>query len=432
MTESITGSGRLLEPRSSLRQPLLDVMNFLNEITMRYPDAVSFAPGRPHESLFSVPEATAAMDHFVRHRAASRGVPAAAVFDELGQYHRTNGIVNDLIARQLANDEGIDADPEDVMVTNGAQEAMLVLLLGLFDPARDALLCTDPTYIGITAPAAILGVEVVGVEAGHEGTPPSAVAAALREVRRRGRVPRAFYDVPDFNNPLGTTMPAAARRELIELARDEQMLLIEDNPYGMFRYEGERERTIKSHDTERVVAYIGSFAKTILPGLRLGFLVADQRCAPDGRRLTVELSKVKSVTTVTTSPVGQAMLGGILLEHDCSLERYVEPRIAFYRANRDRMLAALERAFGATPPAGIRWNRPRGGFFLALTLPFPFDQECCRECAAEHGVIVCPMSLFTLSTSRLNEVRLSFSYVTGGEIDAGIERLAAFVRTRMG
>jgi (S)-3,5-dihydroxyphenylglycine transaminase len=430
MTASRTGPGRALELRSGLRQPLLDVMNFLNEITLRYPDAISFAPGRPHESLFSVREAVEAMDRFVRHRAVTRAVEVAAVMDELGQYHRTNGIINDLIARQLANDEGIEVTADDIMVTNGAQEAMLVLLLGLFDPTRDVLLCSDPAYIGITAPAAILGIEIVGVPSAPAGALPSAVAAAIAEVRRRGRVPRAFYDVPDFNNPLGTTMSASSRQALIDLAHDADMLLIEDNPYGMFRYEGERERTIKAYDALRTVVYIGSFAKTVLPGLRLGFLVADQRCAPDGHSLAVELSRVKSVTTVNTSPIAQAMLGGVLLDHDCSLRRYVEPRVAFYRANRDRMLAALERELGGSPPGAIRWNRPHGGFFLTLELPFAFDEDCCRVCAADHGVIVCPMSLFTLSSSRPDEVRLSFSYVTGEEIDVGIRRLAAFVKAR--
>jgi (S)-3,5-dihydroxyphenylglycine transaminase len=411
--------------RPCFDSPLLDVMNFLNEVVLDYPEAISFAPGRPHESQFDVAGVPAAIDRFVRHVAGARGVPVDAVLAELGQYQRTNGIVNDLVARQLLNDEGIAVSPDDIMVTNGAQEAMLVVLMGAFEPARDVLLCSDPTYIGITAPAALLGIEVVGVPSGPEGVEPAAVEAAIRDVRARGRVPRAFYDIPDFNNPLGTTMPLAARVELIELARDADVLLLEDNPYGMFAYEEARQPTLKSMDPSRTVVYIGSYAKTVMPGLRVGCLVADQPCAPGGRPLAAELSRVKSVTTVHTSPITQAALAGVLLEHDCSLAGYVQPRVAFYRRNRDHLLARLEHELGDT---AVTWNRPRGGFFVTLTLPFEFDEECFRTCAAEFGVVVCPMSLFSLGPSRANQVRLSFSYVQRHEIDAGIERLARFVR----
>jgi (S)-3,5-dihydroxyphenylglycine transaminase len=404
-------------------------MNLLNEVVLDYPDAISFAPGRPHDSQLDVAGVPTAIDRFVSHQADLQGVPPTTALRELGQYQRTNGTITELIARQLRVDEGIDITPDDIMVTNGAQEAMLVVLMGGFDPATDVLLCSDPTYIGITAPAAILGIEVVGVPSGPDGVEPAAVMAALRAVRERGRVPRALYDIPDFNNPLGTTMPLSARIELIELAHDAGLLLLEDNPYGMFAYDGTRPPTLKSLDATRTVVYIGSYAKTVLPGLRVGFLVADQPCAPHGRSLAAELSRVKSVTTVNTSPIAQAALGGILLEHDCSLLQYVQPKVDFYRRNRDHLLARIERELGAT---AVTWNRPAGGFFVTLTLPFEFDDDCFRTCSADFGVVVCPMSLFSLSSPRTNQVRLSFSYVDRAEIDSGIERLARFIRKRGG
>jgi (S)-3,5-dihydroxyphenylglycine transaminase len=413
--------------RACFESPLLDVMNFLNEVVLEYPDAISFAPGRPHESQFRVAGVPAAIDRFVSHLAGRSGAARETVLGELGQYGRTNGVINDLIAHQLRNDEGIDVDPDAIMVTTGAQEAMLVVLMGAFEPASDVLLCSDPTYIGITAPAAILGIEVVGVPSGPDGVEPEALEAAIRDVRARGRVPRAFYDIPDFNNPLGTTMPLPARHRLIAAARDADVLLLEDNPYGMFVYEGERLPTLKALDASRTVVYIGSYAKTVLPGLRVGFLVADQPCGPRGRPLAAELSRVKSVTTVNTSPIAQAALAGILLEQDCSLTAYIRERVAFYGRNRDHLLAALERELGGTP---VTWNRPRGGFFVTLTLPFAFDDACFRACAADFGVVVAPMSRFSLGPGRANQVRLSFSYVDPARIDAGIARLARFVRGR--
>jgi (S)-3,5-dihydroxyphenylglycine transaminase len=417
--------------KSWLADPLLDVMNFLNEVVIRYPQAVSFAPGRPAERHFDVERSLGAAALWVQSRALASGVPPRAVWNDLGQYNKTNGIINELIARQLASDEGITALPESILVTTGCQEGMAILLLGLIDPAEDALLVSDPAYIGIPGLARIMGLTVIPVPTGESGLDPEAVRQAVGEARRMGRRPRALYDVPDFNNPLGTRMPVAARQALLALARDNGMLIWEDNPYGMFSYDGPSLPTLKALDAHGVVIYMGSFSKTLFPGLRLGYLVMDQQVAlPGGDRvpLAAELSKIKSLTTVNTSPVVQAIAGGILLETGGSLRPLVERKLPFYRGNRDRMLAALEETLGDL--GEVRWNRPEGGFFLTLTLPFAFTDECLTACARDYGVIVCPMRFFALTPGRERQVRLSFSYVTEAQIDEGISRFARFVRDR--
>lgn len=413
--------------------PLLDVMNFLNEVVLRHPGAISFAPGRPAERHFDVAGSLAKAPAFVAYRAASLGWSEEAVWNDLGQYNKTNGILNDLIARQLREDEGIVADPRAIMVTHGAQEAMLILLLGLFEPPTDALLASDPTYIGITGLAAIAGITTVPVAMDEGGLEVGAVAAAIAAARAAGKRPRAFYHVPDFNNPLGTQMPEADRHQLLALLAAEGVLLIEDNPYGMIALDGPPLPTLKRLDREGVVIYLGSFAKTLYPGLRLGYLVADQEVkGPDGRKvpLAFELSKVKSLTTVTTSPLVQAVAGAILLENEGSLRRVVEAKLPFYRDNRDRMLEALDKELGGVP--GVSWNRPAGGFFLTVNLPFTFGDAEVEECARDHGVIVSPMSYFALSPGREKQVRLSFSYVDAKKIAAGIAGFARFVRGRAG
>lgn len=417
--------------KSCFRDPLLEVMNFLNEVVLRYPGAVSFAPGRPAERHFDVERSLGLAPLFVEHRAASTGWAPRAVWNDLGQYNKTNGIINDLIARQLELDEGLRVRPESIVVTHGCQEGMTVLLLGLFDPAEDVLLVSDPTYIGITGLAAILGIEMVPVSTGEQGLELADVAAAIDAVRARGKRPRALYDIPDFNNPLGTRMPLAARRALLDLLAEREVLLFEDNPYGMFAYDGERLPTLKALDEHGVVIYLGSFAKTLYPGLRAGFLVAEQEAVGESgerTRLAAELSKVKSLTTVTTAPVVQAVVGALLLEGGGSLAGIVREKLPFYRANRDRMLACLEERLGGV--SGVRWNRPEGGFFLTVWLPFEFDDECLQACA-EAGVIVCPVSYFSLTKGRERQVRLSFSYVTEAQIEEGIGRFARFVRDRV-
>lgn len=420
-----------------LAHPSLDVMNFLNEVVLRHPEAISFAPGRPAEELLDVASRIADVDRFVAHRSAVTGSSREAVLAGLGQYNRTNGVVHDLVAAQLAADEAIDVAPESIVVTNGCQEAMLVLLMGLFDrPAggrggEDVLLVSDPTYIGITGAARLLDIPLVPVPMGPDGLEPERLAAVVAEVRASGRRPRAVYDIPDFNNPMGTSMPAPARRRLLDLAGAEDLLLIEDNPYGMFAYDGPPARTLKSMDEKRRVIYLGSFSKTLCPGLRLGYLVADQRVPSSAGGevpLAVELSKVKSLTTVTTSPLTQAMAGGFLLGAGGSLAARVAGMLPFYRRNRDRMLAALERTFGP-PGAGspVTWNRPSGGFFLTVTLPFAFTEERLEQCAGEFGVICCPVSFFALAAGWEDRIRLAFSYVTPDQIDEGVERLGRFV-----
>jgi (S)-3,5-dihydroxyphenylglycine transaminase len=415
-----------------LADPLLDVMNFLNEVVHRYPRAVSFAPGRPSERHFDVERSLGAASRWVEARALASGTPPRAVWNDIGQYNKTNGVINDLIARQLAQDEGIAAAPESILVTTGCQEGMAILLLGLIDPAEDALLVSDPAYIGIPGLARIMGLTIVPIPTGERGLDPEAVRRGIAESRAMGRRPRALYDVPDFNNPLGTRMPLEARRALLDLAHEEGMLIWEDNPYGMFSYDGPPLPTLKALDGHGVVIYMGSFSKTLFPGLRLGYLVTDQQVVlPSGQRapLAAELSKVKSLTTVNTSTVVQAIAGGILLEAGGSLRSLVEAKLPFYRGNRDRMLAALEGALGDLD--GVRWNRPEGGFFLTLTLPFDFTDDDLTVCARDYGVIVCPMRFFALTPGRERQVRLSFSYVTEEQIADGIARFARFVRDRV-
>lgn len=419
--------------KSWLADPLLDVMNFLNEVVHRYPEAVSFAPGRPSERFFDVEGSLGLSALWVESRTASSGASTRAVWNDLGQYNKTNGIINDLVARQLAADEGIAAAPESILVTTGCQEGMLILLLGLIDAAGDALLVSDPTYIGIPGLARILGLTVIPVPTGERGLEPAAVLAGIEEARRLGRRPRALYDIPDFNNPLGTRMTLEGRRALLALAREHDMLVWEDNPYGMFSYDGPPLPTLKALDEHGVVIYMGSFSKTLFPGLRLGYLVADQTVVlPSGQRvpLAAELSKVKSLTTVNTSTVVQAIAGGLLLEAGGSLRPLMEEKLPFYRGNRDRMLAALEGSLGGL--AGVRWNRPEGGFFLTVTLPFDFTDADLTACARDYGVIVCPMRFFALSPGRERQMRLSFSYVSEEQIAEGIGRFARFVRERAG
>ncbi|MCP6761195.1 MAG: PLP-dependent aminotransferase family protein [Fischerella sp. CENA71] len=418
--------------KNCFSDPLLNVMNFLNEVVLEFPKAISFAPGRPLESLFNVEESLGAIQSFVDYQIKVNNLSRAMVFGDLGQYNRTNGIINEFITRQLANDENIQIQPKAVIITSGCQEAMATLLMGLFDPAKDVLLASDPTYIGITGLAKLLGISVIPISVTEEGLEVRAVTRAINEVLATGKRPKALYVIPDFNNPLGTSMTMEVRNEILQIAYKNGLLIFEDNPYGMFAYDEKRKPTLKALDEHGVVIYLNSFSKTLFPGLRLGFLVADQQVDNSKYLLAEELSKVKSLTTINTSPLLQALVGGLLLESNYSLLPIVEAKLSFYRTNRDFMLNRLAEEFGSNGLDGaVKWTCPAGGFFLTVTLPFEFDAECLRVCAADYGVVCCPMSFFCLSRGREHQIRLSFSYVTKEEIDRGIRQLNRFVQAQI-
>jgi (S)-3,5-dihydroxyphenylglycine transaminase len=426
-TQVSTTAFRQLGLRDCLSDPLLNVMNFLNEVVSEFPAAISFAPGRPVDSHFQVESHLGAIGGFVSAAARRSDGDVDRVWRSLGQYGRTNGIAADLIASHLGYDEDIHVQANDIIVTVGAQEAMAILLLGLFEPGRDILLVSDPTYIGITGLAALFGIRVIAVPSDDEGLDPEVVERTIVEAAREGRV-RALYDIPDFNNPLGSSLSLARRLALLGICRRHGVLVIEDNPYGMFAYDHARPPTLKALDDCANVLYIGSFSKTLFPGLRMGYLVADQRSGPNGTTtLASELSRVKSLLTVNTPPLCQAIVAGILLETGGSLESLVAPKRDEYRRHRDAMVAALADSFQGWE-GRVSWHSPAGGFFLPVTLPFEFGPAELRRCAVDYGVIVSPMRFFCLGRPRATQVRLSFSYPAPDEIRRGIERFAAFVR----
>jgi (S)-3,5-dihydroxyphenylglycine transaminase len=412
----------------ALGHPVTSVMNFLNEVTARHPDAISFGPGRPG-AILDVSAGAAWIDRFIDHVCATRGVSRTEAWDSIGQYGATNGIINALVARHLEQDHGVSVDPRAIAITHGAQEAMVLVLCGIFRRDSDVLLVSEPSYIGMSGLARVLGIDTVPVRCDDDGLDLDALARAIGDVKRAGKHPRALYDIPDFHNPLGSSLPHSRRRALLDIAERERLLVIEDNPYGLFAYDEEPAPPLKALDTGGAVIYLGTFSKTMFPSVRVGYLVADQPL--DRGYLAEELSKVKSLITVNTSQMSQALAGGILLESDCALKALVQPRLARYRSNRDVLLAALQRELGADArlARSVSWSRPRGGFFLTMTLPFACTDPEVEACAAEHGVIFCPVRWFA-SSGREDQIRLSFSSVTHAQIDEGVARLARYVRHR--
>jgi len=403
-----------------LSDPLLDTMNFLNEVTARFPEAISFAPGRPPDQPFDAEVVAGYLRAYTRHLAEAGRSP-----EEIGrtlfQYGRTKGTIHDLVAATIANDDGIEVSPESIVVTVGAQEGMLLVLRALIRDPRDVLLVSSPCYVGITGAARLLDVAVEPVPE-HDL---AAVRAVAARVRAEGRRPRALYLVPDFANPSGRRLTLAEREHLLALAAEEGLLLLEDNPYGLFGSADEHPPTLKALDSEQRVVYLGSFAKTCFPGARVGYVVADQLVTGAGGDATLladALAKLKSMTTVNTSPLAQAVIGGMLVASGCRLRVATAERVARHRQRLAALTTALAREFAGQP---VTWNVPEGGFFLVMTVPYTADEAALARSGRDHGVLWTPMSYFYPGGGGEHQLRLSCSYLEPDAIDEGVRRLRA-------
>jgi DNA-binding transcriptional MocR family regulator len=294
-------------------------------------------------------------------------------------------------------------DPSRVLITNGSLQG-IAFLAERFAGRR--VLVESPTY---DRPLKILkarGVDVVPTSMDDEGLELDALERALADEPK----PAFLYTIPTFQNPSGRTLTVERRRRLVELAGDHDLLVLEDDPYGLVRFDGEALPTLFELDGGARVVYSSSFSKTIAPGLRVGYFVLPEK-------LERELEALAVSTYITPVLLGQATVFEFLRRGN--LQPNLERVRSLLRARRDAMLAALEREF---PVA--RWSRPEGGYFVWLELPDEVDAAALLERAEIAGVTFVPGADFG---GAWNTARLAFSFVSPDEIRSGIQRLAALV-----
>lgn len=417
---------------ASISDPVMDAMNFLNEITFRYPDAISFAPGRPYDGFFDSEQIFAYIRRYLDYLARQGNSPQH-IRERIYQYGPTGGWIRDLIAASLREDEDIDVAPESIVVTVGAQEAMLLVLRALIAGPDDLLLLPAPCYVGVTGAARLLDISAIAVKERDGHLQLADLEAAILAARARGCRPRAFYVVPDHSNPSGTTMDLQARVALLDFAARHNILILEDGPY---RLTSSRSRlpSLKSLDQDRSVIYLGSYSKTVFPGARVGFVVADQEVVGAAGRsgtLAEELVKIKSMVTVNTSSLGQAAVAGALLTSGGRLSLLNADAAAYYERNMRSTLAQLEKLLPAVrrKELGVRWNEPDGGFFLTLQVAFRADSAALMRSAKDFGVIWTPMTYFYPQGGGDRSMRLSISYLTAAKINEGTARLVRFIES---
>ena len=302
----------------------------------------------------------------------------------------------------IAERHGVD--PARVLITNGSLQGM-VFLAERF--AGERVLVEEPTYDRPLKILAAHGIETTPIAMDDEGLDLDALAQTLRS----GRKPAFLYTIPTFQNPSGRTLSTERRHRLAELAREQQLLVLEDDPYGLVRFDGEAPPTLFELEGGTHVAYSSSFSKTIAPGLRVGYFVL-----PAG--LEQELEALATSTYITPVLIGQATVFEFLRRGN--FEPNLERVSTLLCARRDAMLEALGREL---PDA--RWSQPQGGYFIWLELPEGSDAGALLERATAAGVTFVPGTDFGGAP---NTARLAFSFVSPDEIKEGVRRLAALVR----
>ena len=369
-------------------------------------DVISLAGGLPDTTTFP-PDSYAALMGIVAGESCARAL----------QYGPTEGV--GLLKRCITNvmrAEGMEVDPDDVLVTTGGQQAIDLVCKTLLDPG-DVVVAEAPTYPGAIPTFCAYQAEVVQVTMDRDGMRVDELQATLDELERRGRRPKFIYTVPNFHNPAGVTLSLERRRELVRIAGERELLVLEDNPYGLLRYEGEPLPTLHSLDDEFVI-YAGTFSKILSPGVRLGWAVAP---APILQKMQIG----KQASDLCSSSISQYFVSAYF--DSGPWEDYVRSLLEIYRRRRDVMLDALAEHF----PREAEWTHPEGGLFIWATMPEYIDTTDLLARALEEQVAFVPGRAAYVDGRGGSAMRLNFSGVGEDQIREGVRRIGEVVREQV-
>ena len=311
--------------------------------------------------------------------------------------------------------EGIEAHPDDVVVTVGSQQAVDLVTRVFCDPG-DVVICEAPSYVGALGVFKGYECDVVHAEIDGSGLVPSALEQAIVSTKASGRKVKFLYTIPNFQNPTGVTMTAARRTEILEICQRHDILVLEDNPYGLLGFDDEPRPAMRAQDPG--VIYLGSFSKTFSPGLRVGWALA-----PSAIREKLVLAQESA--TLCPPPFNQMAVSAYLSSHDW--QGQIKQMREMYLERRDAMLDALE----AYMPAACTWTKPEGGFFVWLTLPAGIDTKAMLPRAVTARVAFVPGTGFFADGFGASSMRISYCYPTPERIREGVRRLAGVIEAEM-
>jgi 2-aminoadipate transaminase len=388
------------------------------------PDVISLAGGLPDTSTFE-PALYERLMSDVARESTARAL----------QYGPTEGMAAtvECIVEVMAA-EGTEVDPAEVIVTTGGQQVIDLVCKTLIDPG-DVIVAEAPTYPGAVPTFSAYQAHVEQIDIDDAGMPIDELERTLDRLQAAGRRPKFIYTVPNFQNPGGVTMSMVRRARLVEVARERELLILEDNPYGLLRYEGEALPTLHSLDAAAMgrggasdlVIYLGTFSKILAPGLRLGWAVAP-------RPVLEKLNLGKQGADLCCSPVTQMFVASYFRERTAGGEpwwlEHLQRLQGLYRARRDAMLEALAEHFGE----GASWTKPQGGLFVWVTLDERIDTTDLLALARKsEGVAFVPGRAAYVDERRgSSSMRLNFAGMPEQEIREGVRRIGRAAREQLG
>ncbi|MDQ6774744.1 MAG: PLP-dependent aminotransferase family protein [Actinomycetota bacterium] len=370
-------------------------------------DVISLAGGLPDTSTFP-PDSYASLMRTVAAESCARAL----------QYAPTEGLalVKGCVA-DVMRAEGMEIDPDEVLVTTGGQQVIDLVCKTLIDPG-DVVIAEAPTYPGAVPTFCAYQADVVHVRMDRDGMCVEELELTLDELERTGRRPKFIYTVPNFHNPAGVTLSLERRRALVRIAQERELLVLEDNPYGLLRYESDPLPSLLSLDGGNYVIYAGTFSKILSPGVRLGWTVAP-------RPVLEKMNIGKQASDLCSSSLSQYFVAAYF--ESGPWHEYVRSLIEIYRRRRDVMLDALAEHY----PREAEWTHPQGGLFIWATLPSYIDTTDLLARALEERVAFVPGRAAYVDGRGGSSMRLNFSGVDENNIREGIRRIGEVVREQV-
>ncbi len=370
------------------------------------PGVISFAGGLPDPQSFPSEEAAEILPSLLRQN--------GKILLQYGSARGDTTLIQVIQNRMRQKD--IETEPEEILITAGAQQVMDLCAKILVNP-EDTILLESPSFIGALGVFRNYQARLVGVSMDESGIRLESLVDVLKTLREEENLPKFLYTIPNFHNPTGALMSQGKRRRLLEIADEFDLLILEDDAYGDLWFDGDGQEVlpIKSLDKQQRVIYTGSFSKIISPGIRLGW-------AAGPRELIEKFELARQVADVCPSPLIQALV--VRLAEDGYLDHHIPQLREIYRLRRDAMLAALAKYM----PEGVFWTTPRGGFYIWVTLPEQLDASELFPKAVEKNVAYVIGQPFYPDESIKNTLRLSFSHEPEEMIEEGIRRLGEAMR----
>lgn len=367
------------------------------------PEIVSLAGGMPNLSAIPMDVMASIVDRLVRERGQE------ALQYGSGQGHpKLREQICDVMAL-----EGIRANPDDVLITTGSQQALDLISRIFIDPG-DVVLVEAPSYVGALGTFAQYEASVVHVEMDRDGLVPEALRQAIKTLRYQGRKIKFLYLIPNYQNPAGVLLPAERRTEILDICRAEKIFIVEDNPYGLLGFDRPSPNAMRAEDSENVI-YLGSFSKTIVPGFRIGWALV-----PQALREKLVIASESSI--LCPSNFSQMAISSYLA--DQPWRDQISSFCELYKARRDAMLDSLDQFF----PKAATWTKPQGGFYVWVTLPPEIDTKVMMPKAIVAKVAYVPGTAFYADGLGSWSMRLSYCHPTPERIRDGVKALGQVVQ----